>query len=74
MTSCCEQMKLQMNYTCERHPDLNDCPDSLIVRTETNTFALRIHDGGSSFLEIRYCPWCGTNLKRGGEGPFPKDV
>ena len=25
-------------------------------------FGIPIHDGGSSFIKINYCPWCGTKL------------
>jgi hypothetical protein len=63
MTYCCEQMKWQMLYTCEEHPDLSDCPDSLIVHLEdTGEFGLRVHDGGTAFIAIRHCPWCGIDL------------
>jgi hypothetical protein len=52
-----------MQHTCEMHPDLSDCPDSLIVRLgEPGSFGLRVHDGGTSVVRIRYCPWCGTDL------------
>ena len=27
------------------------------------TFGIPIHDGGSSFIKINYCPWCGKKLK-----------
>jgi len=63
MTYCCEQMKRQVEHSCDVHPDLSDCPDSLVVyRGETCEFGLRVHDGGSSFIAIRHCPWCGTDL------------
>jgi hypothetical protein len=25
-------------------------------------FGIPIHDGGSSFIKIKYCPWCGEKL------------
>jgi hypothetical protein len=25
-------------------------------------YGIPIHDGGSSFIRINYCPWCGTRL------------
>jgi hypothetical protein len=63
MTYCCEEMKRQVEHSCDVHPDLSDCPDSLVVhRGETREFGLRVHDGGSSFIAIRHCPWCGTDL------------
>ena len=27
MAFCCEQMKRQVGYTCDVHPDLSECPD-----------------------------------------------
>ena len=57
MTFCCEQMTRQMRHACEAHPDLSNCPESLIVYSgETREFGLRIHDGGSSFISIWHCP------------------
>ncbi|MFB9422507.1 DUF6980 family protein [Nonomuraea rubra] len=26
------------------------------------SYGLPIHDGGSSSIAIRYCPWCGARL------------
>lgn len=61
--TCCEQMRRQIQHACEMHPDLSDCPDSLIVRLgDPGQFGLRVHDGGGSSIRIRYCPWCGTDL------------
>jgi hypothetical protein len=60
-TSCCEIMRSQMNWKCEQHTDPIDCPDALIGRVGKNkTLGLLIHDGGSSFIPINYCPWCGA--------------
>jgi hypothetical protein len=63
MTHCCGQMARQLQHTCEAHSDLRDCPDSLVIhyRTQANS-GLRVHDGDSSFITIRHCPWCGTDL------------
>lgn len=60
---CCDDMRRQLEFRCADHADLSDCPDSLVVFHENPaTFGIRVHDGGSSFAEIRYCPWCGANL------------
>ena len=62
-TYCCEQMRRQVEFTCDAHPDLSECPDSLIVRrSDSGEFGLRVHDGGRSFIAIRHCPWCGSDL------------
>lgn len=63
MPYCCEQMKRQLEHTCGQHPDLNDCPDALVIHLkDTSEFGLRVHDGGSSFIKISHCPWCGADL------------
>ena len=28
-------------------------------------FGIPIHDGGSSFIPIKYCPWCGSDISKG---------
>jgi len=67
MTYCCEQMKGQVEHSCDLHPDLSNCPDSLVVHiNRTGEFGLRVHDGGSSFIAIRHCPWCGADLESDG--------
>lgn len=60
---CCEKMQSQLDLECETHADLSDCPDSVIsVPFGDGSFGIRIHDGGSSSIEIKFCPWCGVNL------------
>ena len=61
--ACCDMMQEQLNFTCEKHADPFDCPDSLIYFSQKNkSYGLIIHDGGSSFLQISFCPWCGETL------------
>jgi hypothetical protein len=63
MEYCCENMKEQLLRTCDVHADPSDCPDALVVHVEeAGEFGIRIHDGGSSFVSIRHCPWCGAGL------------
>lgn len=66
-------MAAQLDHRCEQHPDPFDCPDHLVYRTAGGGFGLIIHDGGSSFIAIRFCPWCGAALghSEGGEEPLP---
>lgn len=62
---CCEQMTAQVNLRCDQHADVFDCADSLIYHSEeSNEYGIIIHDGGSSFSLINYCPWCGKKLAR----------
>lgn len=66
MTYCCDRMREQVEHRCETHPDPLDCPDKLVHRTSGGVFGLIVHDGGSSFIAIDFCPWCGTRLPRPG--------
>jgi hypothetical protein len=42
------------------------CPDRLVVRWPDGTYGLLIHDGGSSRIDIAFCPWCGQRLPSDG--------
>lgn len=56
---CCESMKYHIEYKCDVHKDPFDCPDKIIYHSKKhNNFGIMIHDGGSSFIEIEFCPWC----------------
>ncbi|MET3575923.1 DUF6980 family protein [Bhargavaea ullalensis] len=62
-THCCDEMNDQANFTCEIHEELFDCPDQLIYYgEEDHDYGLIIHDGGSSCIQITFCPWCGSAL------------
>jgi hypothetical protein len=62
---CCDDMAYHANYKCEIHENPFECPDKLIIFHERNKeYGLIIHDGGSSSIEILYCPWCGKKLKK----------
>jgi hypothetical protein len=85
---CCETMTDKANYVCKQHKDPFDCPDNLIFYSaKFDEYGIIIHDGGSSFIEISFCPWCGTKLpmsKRdlwfdtleelGYDDPFDQDI
>lgn len=63
MKYCCEIMKGEIERRCSQHPDIFACPDNLIVHYEDrNTYGIIIHDGGPSFIRIKFCPWCGREL------------
>ncbi|MCW8831515.1 MAG: hypothetical protein OQK32_08370 [Gammaproteobacteria bacterium] len=63
MKHCCEVMQTQVTHKCEQHPDPFECPDSLIYYSDKfDEYGIIIHDGGSSFSAIAYCPWCGKRL------------
>ncbi|WP_422739699.1 DUF6980 family protein [Micromonospora sp. WMMD729] len=65
MTFCCEMMRNQAETECAEHSDPFACPDNLIHHDpdpSDERYGLIIHDGGTSYIAIRYCPWCGTAL------------
>ncbi len=50
---------------CPDHKDRFDCPDCLIHYAEKNgEYGIIIHDGGTSFAGIQFCPWCGKGLSK----------
>ncbi len=61
---CCLAMGKQIAHRCDKHPDPFDCPDNLIHFAEVDgNYGIIIHDGGSSFVTIEFCPWCGRKLR-----------
>lgn len=74
MEYCCEDMKEQLLRTCNVHADPSNCPDALVVHVEeAGEFGIRVHDGGSSFVSIRHCPWCGAALSAQHDGDLHSD-
>lgn len=56
-------MIYHLNFKCDIHKDAFECPDNIIYHSKKlDTTGIIIHDGGTSFIEINYCPWCGKNL------------
>lgn len=60
---CCDRMATELEKECERHIDRSQCPDVLVgYLSKFNEYGILVHDGGSSIVEIQFCPWCGTKL------------
>ena len=56
-------MKSAVESECELHAERSDCPDALIdYIAKFDEYGIMIHDGGSSYVLIDYCPWCGSKL------------
>ena len=50
---------------CTEHSSPFECPDSLIFYSDVfNEYGLIVHDGGNSWVEIKYCPWCSKKLPK----------
>ncbi|MFM9835713.1 MAG: DUF6980 family protein [Methylophilaceae bacterium] len=40
-----------------------ECPDNLVTfDSRSKSYGLIIHDGGSSSIEMMFCPWCGKSI------------
>jgi hypothetical protein len=53
----------EVERKCEDHPDPFDCADHIVYYSkQLGEYGIPIHDGGSSYSLINYCPWCGTKL------------
>jgi hypothetical protein len=62
---CCQQMRDEVEHRCAEHPDPYDCPEHLVRYVPNfDEYGLIVHDGGASYVDIAYCPWCGTRLPR----------
>lgn len=45
------------------HHSPQACPDVLVVWSPRQGAGLPVRDGGTSFVIINHCPWCGSNIK-----------
>ena len=62
---CCERMKYFVNQKCKEHSNVFECPDIIIVYEEKfDEYGIIIHDGGTSYVQMDYCPWCGMKLPK----------
>jgi hypothetical protein len=60
--TCCETLAYYLERECPTHPDPWDCPDRLFYRATDGEIGIVIHDGGSSFVTMLYCPFCSSAL------------
>jgi hypothetical protein len=59
-------MDYDLARECDTHESRFDCPDALIDLGRGG-YGLIVHDGGSSVIDISFCPWCGSKLPKIGE-------
>lgn len=60
---CCDRMDYDLSQKCDVNDTRDSCPDALISVVDGG-YGLIVHDGGSSVIEISFCPWCGAKLPR----------
>jgi len=66
---CCQRMGEAVDYRCGQHPDPFECPDCLIYyEPRFDEYGIIVHDGGSSFALIDFCPFCGAKLPESKRG------
>ena len=70
---CCDKLRSQLNWACPDHSLPSDCPDAFVGRMGSRGYGLYVHDGGSSLLQIYFCPWCGANLSKLHKAPRSAD-
>ncbi len=60
---CCEDMRGQVEHVCDIHDSPFDCADHIIYYNNVfDEYGIIIHDGGSSYISISHCPFCGKRL------------
>jgi hypothetical protein len=61
---CCQQMADKVAESTDGDGVIKyNNADVIINKWGNGTYGIPIHYGGSSVIEITYCPWCGTKLK-----------
>jgi hypothetical protein len=59
---CCTKMTYYLTFD-KKTKEIN--PDAIVrFHKKTKDYGIPVHDGGSSFIEIDFCPWCGTKLTK----------
>ena len=62
---CCISMAYYLieDKESKKNGELNyDCV--ITHHKKEKTFGIPIHDGGSSYIKIKFCPWCGKQLNK----------
>jgi hypothetical protein len=54
----------QLDFECDQHENPWECSDAVVCQTSEG-YGLPIHDGGTSYIQIQFCPWCGASLREG---------
>ncbi len=59
----CVHIAYYSTFTCDESNDPWECADAVLVRGESDAhYGIPVRDGGSSYIEVRYCPWCGKQI------------
>lgn len=58
----CIHLAYHSQHNCQDHKDPFECPDTTLVKIN-DRYGIPVRNGGSSFVEIKNCPWCGIRIK-----------
>ncbi len=62
---CCLKMADKVFESVDKKGEIElNNVDVVIRKWKNGTYGIPIHDGGNSIIEIDFCPWCGTELKK----------
>jgi len=62
---CCERMELH----------LNDGEGAAILYVDKfGEYGIPVFDGGTSYITLDFCPWCGTKLPKNKPETFDEDA
>ena len=62
MLSTINRKDEKMKHCCEQMTYMVEEENSIVFVPKTKEYGVPIRDGGSSFLIMKYCPWCGKEL------------
>lgn len=61
---CCLEIAKHISDGIEENGEIiYDNVDIILRKWDNGTIGIPIHDGGTSMIEINYCPFCGCDLK-----------
>ena len=62
---CCLEMANKIMDSIDKSGEIKyGNVDVIMHKWVDGTYGIPIHDGGSSIIEIKFCPWCGNKIKR----------
>lgn len=62
---CCLNLAEKVFDSVDERGELDlDNVNVIMRKWKDGTYGIPIHDGGSSIIEIAFCPWCGSELKK----------
>lgn len=59
----CVHMAYHTMFTCDKHPEPSDCPDSIVLRIpKFDEYGISPRGSTGGLISITHCPWCGIKL------------